>query len=382
MMKMPTNNFMHAPQFLTNRPIAFQNSAMQYRLCLLLPFMLSIWAATFSVSANNIEANNIKANSIEAKNIEESSLPARAHNICAVYPHLKDSYWLSVNYGMVEEATKLGVNLKVFEAGGYPNQVKQKQQLKACVEWGADAIILGTVAPNIYYNDLKQITDNTPIFATVNHLSVSKNNQNVLKGTVGVDWYWMGFLTGEYLANKHPSNSGSVNVALLPGPSSSGGTKPVIKGFYDAINDSDIKIIKTSWADNDKELQRNLVQELIEGYDVEYIVGSAVAIEAAISEVRTLKQTTPIKLISTYLSHGVYRGIVRNRVEFAPTDQMVKQGRLSLLQAYHYLSGHAYEPIQEPKIQIITNFDTQQDIIKDSLSPSGYRPTFSVGSID
>ena len=45
--------------------------------------------------------------------------------VCAVYPHLKDSYWLSINYGMVEQAKKLGITLKVFEAGGYSNLYKQ-----------------------------------------------------------------------------------------------------------------------------------------------------------------------------------------------------------------------------------------------------------------
>ena len=40
-----------------------------------------------------------------------AELPAlaasRPWRLCAVYPHLKDSYWLAVNYGMVEEARAL-----------------------------------------------------------------------------------------------------------------------------------------------------------------------------------------------------------------------------------------------------------------------------------
>lgn len=55
-----------------------------------------------------------------------------AEKICAIYPHLKDSYWLSVNYGMVSEAEKLGVDLRVLEAGGYPNKTRQEQQLALC----------------------------------------------------------------------------------------------------------------------------------------------------------------------------------------------------------------------------------------------------------
>ena len=50
--------------------------------------------------------------------------------ICASYPHLKDSYWLSVNYGMVLEAERLGVALQVVEAGGYPNLTRQIAQIE------------------------------------------------------------------------------------------------------------------------------------------------------------------------------------------------------------------------------------------------------------
>lgn len=48
--------------------------------------------------------------------------------------------------------------------------------------------------------------------------------------------------------------------------------------------------------------------------NIDYIVGSAVAIEAAISELRSADKTHDIGLVSVYLSHGVYRGLLRNKV--------------------------------------------------------------------
>lgn len=300
--------------------------------------------------------------------------------LCAIYPHLKDSYWLSVNYGMVEEAKKQSVDLRVLEAGGYMNVTKQQQQLSLCVRWDADAIILGTVAPLLYDNSLKHYTRDIPVFATVNKLLLDEENQSLLKGEVGVDWYWMGYYAGEYLQQKHPKGSGVANIAFLPGPKSSGGTNPVLKGFYTAIEDSDIRIIDTFWADNDKELQRNLVQEAIENEQVDYIVGSAVAIEAAISELRTAGKTDKIGLVSTYLSHGVYRGLLRSRVDFAPTDKMVKQGRLSIQQAVSYLKGEEYDFTVTPNIEQLTPKTLNDKVIRESLSPSEYRPTFYVYS--
>lgn len=309
-------------------------------------------------------------------NVAASTKPLK---LCALYPHLKDSYWLSVNYGMVDEAARLSIALKVFEAGGYPNKQKQQAQLEKCHEWNADAIILGTVSPDLYLNKIHQLVGNTPVFASVNALTLDPKSHQ-LKGQVGVDWYWMGYYAGQYLKDKHPKSSGQANVALLLGPKASGGTDPVLQGFINAVQDSDIHIIKSYWADNDKELQRNLVQQIIERDDIDYIVGSAVAIEAAISELRIANKSGEIGLIATYLSHGVYRGLLRNRVEFAPTDKMVQQGRMSVQQAVNYLRGLPYQSEQTPVIEPLTPEKLNPNVISQSLSPSEYRPTFHVNN--
>ncbi len=312
-------------------------------------------------------------------NAAQSKQGEAAEKVCAIYPHLKDSYWLSVNYGMVMEAEKQNINLKVFESGGYPNVDKQRSQLIACRDWGADAIILGTVSPTAFSNDLSQYTKDTPVFATVNHLVADKSQESHIKGVVGVDWYWMGYKVGDFLAKKHPKGSGTVDIAFLPGPQSSGGTKPVILGFLQAIKGSDVNVMDTLWADNDKELQRNLIQEVIENYtSLDYIVGSAVAIEAAISELRNNEAHEDIELLSIYLSHGVYRGLLRGKVELAPTDKMVEQGRLSVQQAVSYLRGQAYQPDLAPKIEVLSPKALDKSIVAESLSPSAYRPIFSV----
>ncbi|EDL51471.1 periplasmic sensory protein associated with the TorRS two-component regulatory system [Vibrio mediterranei AK1] len=311
--------------------------------------------------------------------ISSSQAIASQEKICAIYPHLKDSYWLSVNYGMVQEAKEQKVELKVLESGGYPNIDKQRAQLSACRQWNADAIILGTVSPTAFTHDLSVYTGDVPVFATVNHLVVDKQQSKHVKGVVGVDWYWMGYRVGDYLAKKHPKGSGNTPVALLPGPRSSGGTKPVILGFLEAIKDSDINVVETLWADNDKELQRNLVQKVIEDHDsLAYIVGSAVAIEAAISELRSSGKEDGIELLSIYLSHGVYRGLLRDKVQLAPTDKMVEQGRLSLLQATSYLRGIPFQKDQAPSIEVLSPTHLSSLAIEKSLSPTGYRPVFSV----
>lgn len=306
------------------------------------------------------------------------AIASPAFKICALYPHLKDSYWLSVNYGMVQEAQAQNVTLKVLEAGGYPNQSKQAAQLQRCRDWQADAILLGTVAPDIYLGKLSQLSADIPVFATINQLDSAEHGDDVLLGEVGVDWYQMGYFSGEFLAKRHPKGSGHVNVAVLPGPVASGGTKPVMQGIEAAIKGSDVTITGVHWADNDKELQRNLVQRVTENLDIHYLIGSAVAIEAAISELRLGGKSAQIGLVSTYLSHGVYRGLLRNKVLFAPSDQMVLQGRLSVRQAVQSLKQAPFDRHIAPDIVKLTPNHLPRSVIEASLSPSEYRPIFNV----
>src|SRR5262245_53525251 len=44
---------------------------------------------------------------------------AKSWRLCASIPHLKDDYWLAVNFALIQEARRLGVRLNLFEAGGY-----------------------------------------------------------------------------------------------------------------------------------------------------------------------------------------------------------------------------------------------------------------------
>ncbi|RWX56872.1 TMAO reductase system periplasmic protein TorT [Photobacterium chitinilyticum] len=322
-------------------------------------------------------AGNKQSRTIDYQPLETSS---KSWKVCSVYPHLKDSYWLSVNYGMVEHAKKLGIELKVLEAGGYPNLEKQQTQIMDCQQWGADAIILGTVDSTAYQGILSRLTGEIPVFATINDIDLTDPDiRKNITAKVGVDWYEMGQSAGEFLAKRHPRGSGIVNIAWLPGPSKRGGTKPVTQGFLDAVKDSDINIITTLWADNSKELQRNLIQRLFaSGQHFDYIVGGAVAAEVAISELRANGKSSEINIVSTYLSHGVYRGLRRGKILFAPTDKMAQQAMLSLDQAVRHLEHKPIERDLSPKIEWLTPTHLPKEVITDSLSPAEFRPAFSV----
>ncbi len=42
--------------------------------------------------------------------------PTKGKRVCVVVPHFKDEYWLSVGYGLIEEARLTGTELLIFRA--------------------------------------------------------------------------------------------------------------------------------------------------------------------------------------------------------------------------------------------------------------------------
>ncbi len=193
--------------------------------------------------------------------------------LCALYPSLKDSYWLSVNYGMLEAAKKYGVSLKVLEAGGYRQFDTQKSQIAQCQQWGADAILLGSSTTT--FPDLQAQVGTLPVIEVVNAI-----HDATVKARVGVPWFQMGYQPGRYLVKW--SAGKPLKVLLLPGPDDAGGSREMVAGFRQAIAGSQVRIVDVALGDNDIEIQRNLLQEMLERHpDADVVAGTAIAAEAA-----------------------------------------------------------------------------------------------------
>ncbi|KGJ91088.1 TMAO reductase system periplasmic protein TorT [Thalassotalea sp. ND16A] len=307
-----------------------------------------------------------------AADVDAKKLP----RLCAVYPHLKDSYWLSINFGMSERAKQRAIELKVLEAGGYQNAQEQWRQIELCLDWQADAILVGAV----YYEKLSQkletLNDNTPLFALVNEVSTVS-----LTARTGVSWYQMGAKLGEFLARKHPKTTAEhkVKLAWFPGPKQGGGSRQATLGLQDSLENSDVQLVAIKYGLNEKIRQFSLLSSTLAEYkSLDYLAGNAVMAEMAIAEVAHLPIATRPKILSHYLSHGVYRGIRRGKILMANSDQMVLQGKMAIDQAVDYLLNKKISPDQAPKILSLTRETLEQFPTALSLSPSYFKPVYSI----
>ena len=84
------------------------------------------WAVTAHADDKWWPAKVYDYDSGSQKVVEYSPLEkaAKPWNICVLFPHMKDTFWVAVDYGVVEEAKRLGVNMTLYQAGGYDAQDK------------------------------------------------------------------------------------------------------------------------------------------------------------------------------------------------------------------------------------------------------------------
>lgn len=295
--------------------------------------------------------------------------------LCVSFPHMKDAYWLGVDYGVVEEAKRLGVTVQIVEAGGYTNLNKQISQIEDCVARGANAVAIGAISADGLGSVVKSLAaKKVPVIDLVNGI-----NSPDLTAKSLVSFYTMGQSTGIFLAKKHPAGSTKVKVAWFPGPAGAGWVEAANKGFMDAVKGSAVEVLDPKYGDTGKEAQSKLIEDALQAHpDVAYIAGTAVTAEAAVGLVRSRNLQDKVKLLAFYMTPGVYEGIQKGRILAAPADSMVIQGRIAVDQAVRALEGKELTKHVGPKIFVVDSSNIKNVKLDDILPPPGFKPTFEV----
>ncbi|AOG12581.1 TMAO reductase system periplasmic protein TorT [Agrobacterium sp. RAC06] len=299
----------------------------------------------------------------------------KSWNICVSFPHMKDAYWLGVDYGVAEQAKDLGVKMNLVEAGGYTELNKQISQIEDCVAGGAEAVVIGAISFDGLNNLIGEIKKkNIPVIDVINGMSSPDITAKSL-----VSFYTMGYETGAYLAKKHPAGSEEVKVGWFPGPAGAGWVEAANSGFLDAIKGSAVKALEPKYGDTGKEVQLKLVEDMLQAEpDVRYVAGTAVTAEAAQGLIRERGLQGKVDLLAFYMTPGVYEGIKRGFILAAPADSMVIQGRIAIDQAVRALEGKELVKHVGPKIFVVDPDNIATVPQTNILPPDGFAPVFSV----
>jgi len=319
------------------------------------------------------------APSLEGPKIEQWQSPTadEPYRIGVSFPHLRDPYWLAVNYGVIAQARELGVEVELVAAGGYDDITGQIRQVENLVSQGIDGLVLASISYASQDGLVETVTEDIPVVQVINDIQAPAITAKAM-----VSFYVMGYTSGEFVAN---DSEGETTVAFLPGPSGSGWAPDTLDGFKQALEDNDaadrVEIVAERWGDANRSEQQSLIENVLNQFpELDYLVGNAVAADTAPSITAGMEQKP--KVVSTYLTPPLYDKIVRGEVAASPSDFTALQGRMAIDMIVRLLNGETAGedfPFRSgPQIVALTQDNIDDFAYEDMLGPKDWRPVTEV----
>lgn len=299
---------------------------------------------------------------------------SRNWSICVSLPHLKDPFFVAINYGMIEEAKRQGVRVQTMDAGGYTGLSTQISQIENCVAGGAHAVVMAAIAADGMDNVLKHLKEKgIPVVDAINGVTSRDTGVRVLTSPRDE-----ALRAGQYLARKHPAGSKPVKIAWLPGPAGAGFVEAFNSGFQEGIKGSAVVIAEAKYGDVGKEVQARLVEDLLQTHkDLDYIVGTAVMVEAAVPLLKARRVADKVKPVSVYMSAGVRELLKTGDVEAAGAVPIVLVGRVMLDSAVRLLERKVEFTDVNALGQTYTTANIGALDVNTVIAPAKFRPVFS-----
>ena len=291
-------------------------------------------------------------------------------------PHLKDDYWLGVNYGLIHEARRLGISLSIYEAGGYDQLDVQRRQIEDAIAENPDGLIIGAISLDGLNDLVKKASDKgIPVLDLINGMS-----SPFIAARAAVSFWDMGFQAGAYVHRLQENRGQPLKVAWFPGPEGAGWVAAGDAGFRKAIEGGAIEILDSRYGDTGSAAQAKLVEAALSRHaaDLDCIVGTAVTAEAAVKILRKRELADRIKILSYYYGPGVHRGIRRGDITAAPSDLTVLQARIAVDVMVRMLEKRDYYKHVAPRVMVVDRDNIRTWDPSTTLAPRGFRPIFSI----
>ncbi len=300
---------------------------------------------------------------------------AKKSYICVSFPTMQDPYWIAANYGIVTEAKRLGVEVDILNAGSFTNLSTQVNQLNDCAAKGAEAVLVAPISAEGVASAVASLKKSgIPVINIIPRIAEGAN----LAGRSTLDYYQVGIASAQYL--KESVGDAKVKVALFPGPPGADWAVRTIDGFKAGIKDSKIELVTIKFGDTDKNTQYNLVADTLNAVpDLDWVVGNAVAADAAIGAIKAAGLTSKVQIGSTYQTGPVRTGIEQGAIRWALSDNIVLMSSIGLDMGVKAIEG-SLEPDTEiwPVPQKLTRENVMAEASSGGFAPDGFKPVFSV----
>lgn len=298
---------------------------------------------------------------------------SKAWNLCVLFPHMKDSFWVAVDYGFAEEARRMGVGMTVYEAGGYDNLPRQLSQFDDCLASKFDAIIVGAISEAGLTQKVQEArARGIPVIGAVNPMP-----QSATTAKIYVAQAEMGQQTGRYLVDALKGKA--ARAVTFPGPAGSGWAEQFNEGFKRAVAGSPVKVLAEKFGDSGVAVQLALIQDALQAYpDMDVIWGTAPTAEAAIGAVAEVGREGDVTTVSSYENQAMLDALKAGSILGFATQYPVLEGRIAIDMAVRALEKQPVMGFARPVPEMVGKSNFNQIDMRLVLAPANFRPVYQI----
>lgn len=272
----------------------------------------------------------------------------RPWRLCILLPHGKDHYWWGVAWGLSEEASRLGVQIGIYEAGGYEFLDKQRQQLKDCVVKKADAYIIAAISAAGLETEISQLAaKGIPVIDLINGIE----SEAILSHSV-VSFREMTTAALDYIF--HHNQLQSFRLGWFPGPEGAGWVSDAETGLWKRLQGEAVELLHAGYAPTDGFRQATLTRTFYQQYNkVDYVLANAVAAKK-IAQLHEKQPQLASPIIAFYANPDVMTLLKHGKISAAVTDSPVVQARIAVDLAVRSLQGEVIPKRVSPEVIVLT----------------------------
>jgi periplasmic protein TorT len=323
-----------------------------------------------------IKVQNVSAGKSEIVEYVPSEKASKRWHLCVLFPHLKDSVWVAFNYGLIQEARRLGVKVTLFEAGGYTEPSKQLSQYDHCVALKPDAILFAAISEAGMINKVKEGREKG--IAQISIVNTVSDNVPYDAQVYG-DYSMMAQSTARFLLDEHRNSSRDLSVVTFPGPQGAGWAEAAAKAMRDTLAGSNLKIVAEKYGDTGKNVQLGLVEDALQAFpNVDILLLNGVTAEVAPTAIDGLSPKRKIEMVSWYVNDGSLRNIKSGDVGAAALQISVPMASIGVDQAVRVLENKAVFKRVAMLPQMITKDNINEERVTLEFAPADWRPVFKV----
>lgn len=287
---------------------------------------------------------------------------AKELQFAVLLPSLDIPHFIAQKYGYEDEARKLGVKLRIYDAGGYINLNRQIQQIEDATVAKMDAIILVSINPT---GTIAAVEDAVRAGIPVINVNVMCDSPKII-ARVRSDDREIGRLGAEYFIKKL---QGKGNMIVISGAPGSSVALMRVDAFKDAIkNYPGMKILSEQWVQPTRAEGMRVTEDMLQSYGNSihgifctgepYLMGAGLTLEAA--------KKRNITVIGVDFNPDVDRAIREGKIAGTITQQTIMMGRMGVRLAKDVVEGKKVPPVTYTPVFLITAENL------DSIDRSGF----------